>query len=102
MKIVNASPITQGVLKEVLTYYTSKDIQNNSLVVIPLRGKSVPGLVTSFEDANEAKSRLKSSRFTLKRVEKIAERILYFRNLLRRQMKRQNFMHLPLAVLFQD
>ena len=74
MKIVNASPITQGVLKEVLTYYTSKDIQNNSLVVIPLRGKSVPGLVTSFEDANEAKSRLKSSRFTLKRVEKIAER----------------------------
>jgi len=74
MKIVNASPITQGVLKELLTYYTSKDVQKNSLVVIPLRGKSVPGLVTSFEDANEAKSRLKNSRFSLKRVEKVAER----------------------------
>jgi primosomal protein N' len=74
MKIVNASPITQGVLKEVLTYYTSKDVQKNSLVVIPLRGKSVPGLVTSFEDANEAKTRLKSSRFSLKRVEKVVER----------------------------
>jgi primosomal protein N' (replication factor Y) len=74
MKIVNASPISQGVLKEVLTYYTSKDIEKNSLVVIPLRGKSVPGLVISYEDANEAKSRLKSSRFSLKRVEKVAPR----------------------------
>jgi primosomal protein N' (replication factor Y) len=74
MKIVNASPITQGVLKEVLTYYTSKDIEKNSLVVIPLRGKSVPGIVVSYEDANEAKSRLKSSQFSLKRVEKVAPR----------------------------
>jgi primosomal protein N' (replication factor Y) len=74
MKIVNASPIQQGVLKDVLTYYTSKDVQKNSLVVVPLRGKSVPGLVISHEDANQAKSRLKSSRFALRRVEKVAER----------------------------
>ncbi|MCK9352333.1 MAG: hypothetical protein M0P76_06145, partial [Candidatus Pacebacteria bacterium] len=74
MKIVNASPISQGVLKEVLTYYTSKDIEKNSLVVIPIRGKSVPGIVVSYEDANEVKSRLKSSRFSLKRVERVAER----------------------------
>ena len=74
MKIVNVIPITQGVLKEPLTYYTSKNAEKNSLVMIPLRGKSVPGLVVSSEDANEAKTRLKSSRFTLKRVERVAER----------------------------
>ncbi|MCX6738581.1 MAG: hypothetical protein NT098_00830 [Candidatus Parcubacteria bacterium] len=74
MKIVNVIPITQGVLKEVLTYYTSKDAEKNSLVMVPLRGKSVPGLVVSAEDANEAKTRLRTSRFTLKRVERVAER----------------------------
>lgn len=74
MKIVHVIPITQGVLKEPLTYYTSKDAEKNALVMIPLRGKSVPGLVVSSEDANEAKTRLKSSRFALKRVERVAER----------------------------
>ncbi|MFA5830653.1 MAG: hypothetical protein WC878_02370 [Candidatus Paceibacterota bacterium] len=74
MKIVNVIPITQGVLKEVLTYYTSKDAVKNALVMVPIRGKSVPGLVVSSEDANEAKSRLKTSRFALKRVERVAEK----------------------------
>lgn len=74
MKIVNIIPITQGVLKDPLTYYTSKDAEKNSLVMISLRGKSVPGLVLSCEDAVEAKSRLKTSNFSLKRVEKVADK----------------------------
>ncbi len=74
MKIVNVSPIVQGVLKDSLTYYTSKEVSVNSLVMVPIRGKSVPGLVVSMEDANEAKTRLKSSRFSLKRVDSVAEK----------------------------
>lgn len=74
MKIVNVIPITQGVLKEPLTYYTSKDAGKDSLVMIALRGKSVPGLVISSEDAVEAKTRLKTSHFALKRVEKVANK----------------------------
>ncbi len=74
MKIVNIIPITKGVLKDPLTYYTSKDAEENSLVMITLRGKSVPGLVVSCEDAVEAKSRLKTSHFSLKRVERVADK----------------------------
>lgn len=74
MKIVNVIPITQGVLKDPLTYYTSKDAGKDSLVMISLRGKSVPGLVLSCEDAVEAKSRLKTSHFSLKKVERVAEK----------------------------
>ncbi len=74
MKIVNVIPIVQGVLKDPLTYYTSKDADKDSLVMIPLRGKSVPGLVFSCEDAVLAKSRLKTSRFSLKRVERVQEK----------------------------
>jgi primosomal protein N' len=74
MKIVNVIPIVQGVLKEPLTYYTSKDAEKNSLVMITLRGKSIPGLVLSCEDAMEAKSRLKTAHFSLKRIEKVAEK----------------------------
>jgi primosomal protein N' (replication factor Y) len=74
MKIVHVLPITQGVLKDTLTYYTSKNAEKNSLVVISIRGKSVPGLVVSCEDAVEAKSRLKTAHFSLKRVERVAEK----------------------------
>lgn len=74
MKIVHVLPITQGVLKEPLTYYTSKDAGKDSLVAISLRGKSVPGLVVSSEDAVEAKTRLKTSHFALKRVDKVANK----------------------------
>ncbi|MBI2120036.1 MAG: hypothetical protein HYT94_00240 [Parcubacteria group bacterium] len=74
MKIVHVLPITQGVLKEPLTYYTSKDAGKDSLVVISVRGKSVPGLVVSCEDATEVKTRLKTSHFSLKRVEKVANK----------------------------
>jgi primosomal protein N' (replication factor Y) len=74
MKIANIIPITQGVLKDPLTYYTSKNIEKNSLVLISLRGKLVPGLVISCEDPTEAKTRLKTAHFSLKRIDKVAEK----------------------------
>jgi primosomal protein N' len=77
MKIVHVLPITPGVLKESLTYYTSKDVTKYSLVTVPLRGKSVPGIVMSFEDVSDVKSRLRSSSFSLKRVERVSNKTFF-------------------------
>jgi len=73
MKIVHVLPIVPGVLKEPLTYYTSKDASPHSLAVVSVRGKLLPSLIVSCEDVAEAKSRLRSSGFALKRVERIIE-----------------------------
>lgn len=74
MKIVHVLPITPGILKDALTYYTSKDVAENSLVLVPVRGKPVPALVVSAEEVSDVKSRLRSSSFSLKRVLRVAEK----------------------------
>jgi len=72
MKIVHVLPLTAGVIKDALTYYTSKDAVPFSLLVVPLRGKLVPAIVISCEEITDAKSRLRSSDFSLRRVEYLA------------------------------
>jgi len=74
MKIVNVLPIHPGVLKETLTYYTAKDVSQNALVTVSVRGKTMPALVVSCEEVTDAKSRLRSSSFSLKRVDHVAEK----------------------------
>lgn len=71
MHVVEVIPIAKGVHRETLSYFTSKDVSPGCLVTIPLRGKSVPALVTSVKKVALSKGDIKASPFKLRRVDSI-------------------------------
>jgi len=71
MKIVTVIPLKKGAFRENLTYFTSKDVQDGSIVNIPLRNQKILGLVISSEDASNIKSNVKSMSFNLKKIDEI-------------------------------
>ena len=77
MKIITVIPLKKGIWKENLTYFTTKDIPNGSIVVIPLRNKKVLGLVIYSEDVTTQKSNLKNMSFNLKKIIEVKERSIF-------------------------
>jgi len=68
MKIVTVIPLKKGIFKSDLTYFSSKDIKNGSVVTIPFRNKKILGLVISSLDLEEVKQVVKDMSFNLKKV----------------------------------
>src|SRR3989338_843128 len=60
MRIVTVIPISKGINKDTLTYFTQKDVTEGSIVSIPLRKKVTFGLVVDSKVAQEMKSELKT------------------------------------------
>ncbi len=54
--------------KEMLTYFSTKDIEVGSLVTIPLRKKEIPGIVLESVDALQNKSSIKEMDFAIKKI----------------------------------
>ncbi len=69
MKILSVIPILKGVAPETLTYYSSADVRLGALVRVPVRGKSVPALVTNVDEASSSKTDIKRLAFTLKKID---------------------------------
>ncbi len=74
MRIVTVIPISRGINKDTLTYFTQKDIVMGSIVSIPLRSKTVFGLVVGSKIAQEIKSELKSLTYNIKKIDNIESR----------------------------
>lgn len=75
MRIVTVTPISRGISKDILTYFTQKNAEVGSVVSIPLRKKVTFGLVVASRDAKEIKSELKSLTYNIRKVEKMEARI---------------------------
>lgn len=71
MNLVTVIPISKGVFKEELTYFTAKNIEVGMLVNVPIRSSNVPALVVFVEPLTHAKSSLKNSAFALKKIESV-------------------------------
>ncbi len=69
MYIVTVIPLSKGLQKEELTYFTSKSIAIGSLVRVPLRKKIVDGIVINSEDASENKADVKSADYELRKID---------------------------------
>src|SRR3989344_1327787 len=74
MRIITVIPISRGISKDTLTYFTNKEVPVGSIVSVPLRSKTTYGLVTGSRIAQEIKSELKSLAYSIKKVEKISAR----------------------------
>lgn len=77
MKIVTVIPFAKNVFKETLTYYTTKKVVPGNLVTITLRKKEILGLVTEVEEGPKAKTAIKDSTYTLKKIISISQKKIF-------------------------
>ena len=68
MKVIDVIPLSKGIGKEVLSYFSARKIELGSLVNIPVRKKVVPGIAIAIHDAKKLKAHLKSSDYKLRNV----------------------------------
>ncbi len=71
MKLLSVIPISRGINKESLSYFTGSDISVGSVVKVPLRKKIIPAIVISAEDVADVKAEIKNASFETRKVEKI-------------------------------
>ncbi len=77
LKIVTVAPITKQFFNEDLTYFTTKDLARGALVMISIRNREIPGVVTSVNPAEDLKSEIRSSEFNFKKIKKIITDKIY-------------------------
>lgn len=68
MFLIEVIPLSRGIGKETLSYFSAGAISEGSLVEVPLRKRAVAALVTACRDAREAKSEIRSSDYVMKKV----------------------------------
>lgn len=71
MKLLSVIPISRGINKESLSYFTASDISIGSVVKVPLRKKIVSGIVVSAEEVSDVKAEIKNASFETRKVAKI-------------------------------
>ncbi len=79
MKIVNVIPLKKTPLKTDLTYFTTKNIDNGSTVMINLRNKKTLGLVVSVEEVSDTKINIKGMDFNLKKILEVKDKSVFLR-----------------------
>ncbi len=71
MYIIEVIPIARSIGSDTLSYFTTKPVSLGDIVDIPLRNKTVHGIVISIKKAEDMKSEIKTAGFALKKIEKI-------------------------------
>lgn len=71
MYIATVIPISKGIKKEELSYFTAKNIDIGSIVSVPLRSKNIEGIIMSIESVSNLKGDLKDADFQMKKIEKV-------------------------------
>ncbi len=77
MYLIEVIPLSRGIGKETLSYFSAGVIPEGSLVEVPLRKRFVNALVVSCRDARDAKAEIRSSDYSMKKVNEFkSERFL--------------------------
>src|SRR3989344_2066151 len=76
MYVITVIPISKGIGRETLSYFTMKDVSPGALVEVPLRKKIIPALVVARQSAADIKSDIKNASFEIKKVESVKVRDL--------------------------
>ena len=69
MKIIEVIPISRGIGRETLSYFTSEDVRAGSIVSVPLRNKKISALVTKVADAALEKTAIKAADYAIRKVD---------------------------------
>lgn len=83
MKVLEVIPITKGIKNETLSYFSGVDVPLGSVIKVPLRKRTIPALVINNKSVIDAKSEIKNSPFTLKKIEKVKYKNLLDKNFIK-------------------
>jgi len=68
MFIIDVIPLSRGMQKETLSYFTSQTVSHGAIVSVPLRRKNVAAIVVLVRDARAAKTDIKHASYGLKKI----------------------------------
>jgi len=68
MNIIDVIPLSRGIGRETLSYFTSNKTGPGTIINVPLRGKTINALVVSSRSATESKMDLKNATFAFKKA----------------------------------
>ncbi|MFA6253640.1 MAG: hypothetical protein WC640_00040 [Candidatus Paceibacterota bacterium] len=71
MKIVSVIPISKGVWRDSLSYFTAKEIPLGSLVSIPIRNKMIDGLIVAEKSVKDLKIQIKKTDFGWRKINRV-------------------------------
>lgn len=71
MKAIEVIPLEGNIFRDTLSYFTAKTVTPGAMIEISVRHKKVKAIVTAVNDVSQVKSKLRSSSFSLKKMEKI-------------------------------
>ncbi len=77
MKIVNVIPLSKGIFKETLSYFSSKNVPVGSIVTVEVRKKKINALVESTEEAIDIKTKIRTSSYTIKKLENVEPKYFF-------------------------
>jgi len=87
MYILEVMPLTKSIKREVLTYFSMKEISVGSLVTIELRKRVVSGLVVRVKNGEHMKAEIKAGSFSLKRIRGVSKNTLFQKEFLHASQK---------------
>ena len=71
MQLIHVIPISRGITKDRLSYFSKKDIPKGAIVSVPIRNKLTPAIVESTEDVKDVKTKLRQSPFPIKKIDEV-------------------------------
>lgn len=71
MLIADVIPLSRGINKDVLSYFTSQAVEIGSIVRVPLRGRTVSAVVTATREVHDLKQEIKVAGFAIKKIDSV-------------------------------
>lgn len=77
MVILDVVPLSRGINKDTLSYFSSIEVEIGGVVKVPLRGRTINAIVTGSRNVSDLKQEIKSADFAIKKIESVVtERLL--------------------------
>lgn len=73
MYLIHVIPISRGITKDSLSYFSKEDIQKGAIVTVPVRKKLIPAIVECTEKIKDVKTKLRQSPYPIKKIEKVSK-----------------------------
>lgn len=70
MHFIRVIPISRGITKDELSYFSAQPIPEGSIISVSLRKKTIPAIVISSKDISASKTAIKTSDYKLKKIGK--------------------------------
>lgn len=77
MFILSVIPIAKSIHSEVLSYFSAKDVDLGHIVSVPLRNKTIRGIVVHKESVKDMKSQLRGANFQIRNITDIHDEQLF-------------------------